>query len=276
MSARPVIDLDAYLERVGVGAGASLAEIHRAHVMAIPFESLDPHRGVPVALDPASLERKLVAERRGGYCFEQNLLLAEALEARGARVERLLGRVRWGAPPGVVRGRTHMALRVTDDDGVWHCDVGFGGGPLLEPLPFGPGGPYEQAGWRFRVVEDDDVLVLQTEGPDGWADVYAFESVPAPPVDIEISNWFCATHPESMFVRGLLVSAVRDDGTRLTLSDWGDQVLAVRTPSEATVTPVQRDEIPELLEREFGLNGFALGEGGRVVRAVSRSSPDPR
>src|SRR5262249_13908701 len=56
--------------------------------------NLDPQRGVPVSLVPEDLERKLVAERRGGYCFEQNLLLKAALEALGAEVDLFLARAR--------------------------------------------------------------------------------------------------------------------------------------------------------------------------------------
>ncbi|MFL5829209.1 MAG: arylamine N-acetyltransferase, partial [Solirubrobacteraceae bacterium] len=70
-----MFDLEAYVERIGVDEHASVAEVHRAHVMAIPFENLDPHRGVPVSLEPDALSDKLVTRRRGGYCFEQNLLL---------------------------------------------------------------------------------------------------------------------------------------------------------------------------------------------------------
>ena len=43
------MDLAAYLERIGVGPGAGLAEVHRAHVTSIPFENLDSapgHAGV--------------------------------------------------------------------------------------------------------------------------------------------------------------------------------------------------------------------------------------
>ena len=63
-----MLDFDAYAERIGVGGNSSLADLHRAHVMAIPFENLDPHRGVPIALEPEALEHKLVTARRGGYC----------------------------------------------------------------------------------------------------------------------------------------------------------------------------------------------------------------
>ena len=157
-----MLDLEAYLARIGLSGRPGLAEVHRAHVTSIPFENLDPRRGVPVSLAPEDLERKLVKERRGGYCFEQNLLLGHGHTALGARVETMLARVRAGSAAGNPRPRTHLVLRVFVDGAEWHADAGFGHGTLLEPIPFGPGGPYEQSGWHFRVVEDGSELVLQT------------------------------------------------------------------------------------------------------------------
>ena len=58
-----MFDLDAYLERIGRSGRPGLAEVHRAHVTSIPFENLDPHRGVPVSLNLQDLERKLVDKR---------------------------------------------------------------------------------------------------------------------------------------------------------------------------------------------------------------------
>ena len=102
-----------------------------------------------------------MAERRGGYCFEQNLLLKAALEALGAEVDMFLARMRLGAKPGVVRPRSHLVLRVSENGASWHADVGFARGSL-EPIPFGPGPAHEQSGWSFRVVEDGSELVLQS------------------------------------------------------------------------------------------------------------------
>ncbi len=265
MPADVAVDLDAYLDRIGVRRSASLARLHTAHVCAIPFENLDPHRGVPVALDPAGLQRKLVTARRGGYCFEHNLLFKAVLEALGAEVELMLARVRWGAPPGVVRPMSHLVLRVTADGATWHADVGFGAGTLLEPIPFGPGGPYEQQGWRFRVVEEGDLLVLQTAGGGEWHDVYAFSQRPVPAIDVEVSNWFTCTHPSSAFVSGLIIARQLPDGTRVSLSDWNGLGLVQRTPAGATVNAVERSEIPALLEQRFGLGGFTLTDAGRVA-----------
>lgn len=82
------LDLDAYLERTGYRGpleptAATLAGLHRHHVLAIPFENLEIMLGRPVELDLASLQAKLVMRRRGGYCYEHNLLFAAVLERLG-------------------------------------------------------------------------------------------------------------------------------------------------------------------------------------------------
>ena len=253
-------DAEAYLDRIGAPGARTVRDVHRAHVASIPFENLDPRRGVPVSLEAGDLQRKLVAERRGGYCFEQNLLLAGALEALGFGVEPMLARVRYGAPPDAIRPRSHLLLRVHEDGVTWHADVGFGRGTLVEPVPFGPGEAREMAGWCFRVVADGEELVLQTMEDSGWRDLYGFIPSRVPLVDIETSNWFTSTHPRSPFVTGLIASIQRLDGTRVTLTDWGGELaFSQQLPAETTVTPVTQDEIPALLEDHFGLSGVPLG-----------------
>jgi N-hydroxyarylamine O-acetyltransferase len=265
------MDLAAYLERIGASPGAGLAELHRAHVTSIPFENLDSHAGVPVSLALDDVQRKLVGARRGGYCFEHNLLFAAALEALGLRVEPMLARVRLGRPPGTPRPRTHLVHRVHAGDGVWLADVGFGNGTLLQPIPFGPGGEHEQSGWRFRVVADGPEHVLQSAEGSEWVDVYGFVPDPVPLIDVETSNWFTCTHPRSPFVAGLIVAVNHPDGTRVALSDWNGLSLTTRTPHERTVAEPAREDIPELLDTVFGLPGFALGDHGRITRRAAHS-----
>jgi N-hydroxyarylamine O-acetyltransferase len=260
------MDLAAYLERIGVGPGAGLAELHRAHVTSIPFENLESHAGVPVSLELDDVERKLVADRRGGYCFEHNLLVAAALEARGVRVEPMLARVRLGRPPGIPRPRTHLVHRVHADGEVWLADVGFGHGTLLEPIPFGPGGEYEQSGWRFRLVQEGAEHVLQSADGTGWSDVYGFVPEPVPFTDIQMSNWFTCTHPSSPFVTGLILAVNRPDGTRVSLTDRDGLALVTHTPAGRTAADVSWDEVPGLLDTVFGLPGFALSGDGRITR----------
>ena len=280
-----MLDLDAYLERIGLNGRPSIAQVHRAHLTSIPFENLDPHRGLPVSLEVEDLERKLVSERRGGYCFEQNLLLKAALEALGAEVDMFLARMRLPKPggtraspsrpakPGVVRPRSHLLLRVSENGASWHADVGFARG-ILEPIPFGPGPAQEQSGWSFRVVRDGSELVLQKLAGDEWADVYGFLPQPVPRIDVETSNWWTSTHPRSLFVTGLIVGVVGDDGTGTLLCDWSELSLSEQTPAGTSVTPLEREAIPELLATRFSLPGFALGADERLVaRGAHQTQP---
>jgi N-hydroxyarylamine O-acetyltransferase len=260
-----MFELGAYLDRIGLSREPSIAAVHRAHATAIPFENLDPRSGVPVSLALDDLARKLVDERRGGYCFEQNLLLAAALRELGAEVELMLARVRSGAPPGTLRPRSHLVLRVRADGADLHADVGFGLGTLLEPIPFGPGGEHDQEGWRFRIREDGAEYVLQLRTDAGWADQYAFVPESAPQIDVEVQNWFTCTHPRSPFVTGLVASVYRPDATRVTLSDWGGELtLSEQSPTARTDRSVAPADVRRLLADEFGLEAPAtLPPSGR-------------
>lgn len=261
-----MFELDSYLARIGVSEDdPQLAEVHRAHVTSIPFESLDPQQGVAVSLAEEDLAVKLVERRRGGYCFEQNLLLKAALEALGAEVELYLARVLMGADPAAPRPRSHLLLGVEWDGRRWHADAGFGGGTLLEPLPWGPAGEHEQSGWRYRVIEREGEYVLQTASGEPWEDLYAFLPHPVPKIDVETINWWTSTHPSSRFVSGFLVSRQWEDGRRLALTDWGELALIETTPRARLAEPVSREQIPLLLAERFGLPGFQLDQAGRLV-----------
>src|SRR5882672_6620500 len=58
---RLMLDFGAYLRRIGLNPAdePTWQAVHRAHATTIPFENLDSHRGIPVSLEQADLERKL-------------------------------------------------------------------------------------------------------------------------------------------------------------------------------------------------------------------------
>jgi N-hydroxyarylamine O-acetyltransferase len=196
------LDLQAYLIRIRAADArapdlATLRRLHLAHTDAIAFENLDIQMGRAVAIDLESVQAKLVRRRRGGYCFEQNTLFLHALRGIGFDVAAREARVRQGVT-GVLP-RTHMTLLVQLDDTGWLCDVGFGAGGILVPVPM-TGQSVDQFGWSFRVTPEGDTQVLQRWRDERWEDLYAIEPGSPFPVDFEVANWFTSTWPRSPFV----------------------------------------------------------------------------
>ena len=91
-------DRDAWLDRIGYqGSRAPVLETLRgvvqAHSTAISYESIDVLLDRAPKLDLDSLQRKMIAGGRGGYCFEQNMLFRGGLRSLGFDVTSLQARV---------------------------------------------------------------------------------------------------------------------------------------------------------------------------------------
>jgi N-hydroxyarylamine O-acetyltransferase len=259
------VDLGAYLARVGYEGelGSTLETLrglHFAQATRIPFENLDILLGRPIALDLDSLQKKLVAGGRGGYCFEHNSLLAAVLESLGFAVTRLAARVRIGA--AAVRPRTHMLLAVEVDAEPWLADVGFGGGGLLHPIRLRPGEVARQFGRSYRLENDGDALVLQSLRGEGWLDLYAFTMEPQYSVDYEVANHYTSTHPHSPFTRTVIAQRTGPEGSRILRN----RTLTEERPGqEPTTTTLPDDEaLLEALSEHFGLR-FPAGTRFRYV-----------
>ncbi|MFD9262024.1 arylamine N-acetyltransferase [Streptomyces sp. NPDC059538] len=259
------LDLDAYLARIG-WAGSSgdegqprelrpdldtLYAVHRAHTATIAFESLDVLLGRPVALDLKSIEAKLVHDRRGGYCYEQNSLLAAALERIGFEVSGRGARNRTRGDS--LLAVTHAVIVVTVEGEPWLCDAGFGHQGPREPLPLGrPGTEVRQGEWTYRVrQEENGVLVVCLLRGDTWRDLYAFSPQPYHPVDYVVLNHYSSSHPASSFVGRLVVQHPGDDGVRRALV--GRELTRLHPDGRAEQECVGPDELLAVLDREFGL-----------------------
>lgn len=245
------LDLAAYLARIGERGGpptaATLDRLHRAHVSTVPFENLDLVLGREVRVDIDGVARKLVGDRRGGYCYEHGVLFAAALEQLGFRVRRLLARI--GYHPERPRPCTHMTLHVSADDGELLADVGFGAG-LLAPLPWA-GDERSQGGWSYRLVtHEDGTRELQERGTGDWSALYSFSTEPRHASDVTMANHFTATHPSSPFV-GRPVVMRRGPDRRLRL--LGRTLELIDPGGTAEQRVVADDELPGLLADTFGL-----------------------
>jgi N-hydroxyarylamine O-acetyltransferase len=267
------LDVDTYLGRLGItGPLAPTAEtlrlLHRAHVLTIPFENLDVVLGRGVDLDVGAMQAKLLENRRGGYCYEHNMLFAALLERLGYRVTRLYARPDLEYPKPLPR--THLTLRVELDDGTAYlADVGFGDSGPLEPVPFADGAVSEQDGWTYRLAHDGDRAqpwCLHLRRGDEWFPIYRFTVEAHHRIDCVVANHFISTHRRSPFVGRVFVERIAEhwrlnlDNRKLTLR---------RADGGREVSRVEDDQFADVLADRFGV---VLTDA--ELKAVLASLPD--
>lgn len=204
-----------YLARIDVHALVSvdadgLRHLHRAHLLAVPFENLDIHRGFPIVLDEGALLDKIVRRHRGGFCYELNGTFAWLLGELGFEVERLAAQVH-GEDGGWGIELDHMTLRV-DLAEPWLVDVGFGDG-FVEPLRWADGQVQSQTIGDFRLDRDGPhwILSRRNAGESAFVPQYRFTDEPLELKDFEPG---CAYHqtPPSHFAKGPICSQATPGG----------------------------------------------------------------
>jgi len=250
-----VMDADAYLERINYSGSLAvtsetLRALQVAHLKAVPFENLSIHAGEPIVLEDEALFRKIVKDRRGGFCYECNGAFAGLLRALGFQVEMLAaGVAHRGGGYGPIFD--HMALAVTMAER-WLVDVGFGDS-FLEPLLLDSREEQVQGTRSFRIDADDNYLILlrRNDGED-WEPQFRFTLQSFGFPDYEEMCRFHQTSRESHFTQNVICSRVTDDG-RLTLSDM--RLVATSGPErnrqERMLTTYE--EYDRILRDEFGI-----------------------
>jgi N-hydroxyarylamine O-acetyltransferase len=270
------LNLDSYLARISYSGALAptletLRALHYAHLLAVPFENLDIHRGVPIALDQERLFDKIVLRRRGGFCYELNSLFAALLSELGFQVTLLSARV------PIEENRVgpefdHLVLRV-DLDTPWLADVGFGES-FIEPLPLLPNAEQFQRNvfycldtreGRWRVLRYSPepgnrrgVPVLSDSDWE-WRMLYDFTLVPRRLSEFEGMCRHHQTSPESHFTRNRVCSILTPrgrvtlTGARLVITEGGER-------RESALATTQ--EYDAALEEIFGIRLDAVQSAG--------------
>ncbi|MEV5964538.1 arylamine N-acetyltransferase [Kribbella sp. NPDC051952] len=237
------LDLDAYLDRIGhprvTPSAETLRSLHRAHVLAIPFENIDVILGTHPGIELDAIQAKLVRRQRGGYCYEHALLFGAALERLGFEVVRRVARVQ----PHKAGPRTHALLKVGVDSQEFLADVGFGAGQLY-PTPLKDGVVIDQGGWDHRLTLEGDVWTLSKQTADGWVPQHASNDEPVRPIDYEVYHHYVSTHPNSPFTGRPVVMRVADGVVRRLV---GDKLTIDHADGRTTERVVPAVDLPEVL-----------------------------
>ncbi len=256
------MNINAYLERIHYhGSLEPTAETLRAlqvaHLLTVPFENLSIHTREPIILDDESLFTKIVANRRGGFCYEANGLFAALLRALGFEVAMLSAQVA-NAEGEFGPDFDHMTLMVTppgaDFARRWLVDVGFGDS-FLEPLLLDEPGEQRQGSRAYQIVSNGTHLFLmqRDDGEEGRA-LYRFTLQPHEYPDYTEMCHYHQTSPESHFTRSRICSRATEDG-RITLSDMR-LITTARNRADQTRherTLHSEEEYADVLREQFGV-----------------------
>ena len=276
MSEPRLTDRDLYLQRLGFDAPPAptletLRQLQLRHTGVFPFENLTTLSGEPVLIDLPSIEQKVLHDGRGGYCYELNNLFLALLQELGFDARAISGRVVMGQPEGSWTARTHRLSLVIINDVRYITDVGFGGmvptAPLLLDTRAEQPTPHES----YRIDLHVDGFTLRANVAGEWRAMYIFDLQRQEDIDFAVGNWYVSTHPESSFVKQLMVART-GEGWRRTLNNGSYAIHRIGHDSERReVTDVQ--ELIGLLGSEFGIR---VPEQAQLARTLKRLIAAPQ
>ncbi|MBE9063180.1 arylamine N-acetyltransferase [cf. Phormidesmis sp. LEGE 11477] len=261
------MNVEAYLDRIGYKGSReptaeSLKQLHRAHMLAAPFENLDIFLSRPIILSLPSLYDKIIRHRRGGFCYELNGLFGWLLDQFGFTVRLLSARVFSGAQPGFEFD--HLLLLVELEDR-WIADVGFGDS-FLEPLRLDTEAENLQFGGSYRLIESGSERILQRRQHSVWNSQYIFSLTPHHLEEFSAMCQHQQISPESTFTQKSLCTLATGNG-RITLSNSRLIIRVGEQRQEQLLADGQAYRT--LLKSHFGIE---FGEGVRVDRLMNLDS----
>ena len=250
-------DQDTWLFRIGYSGPRTpvletLRGVVEAHSAAISYESIDVLLDRPPKLDLGSLQRKMIAGGRGGYCFEQNMLFRGGLRSLGFDVTSLQVRVVRGLAIDAPRPMLHMVLQVNLPEGLYLADVGFGNLAPTAPLKLSADLEQDTPHEVMRFTRMGDELTLQSKLGDRWEHIYRVVLLPRVDAEYEICNWFTASHPDSPYRANLIAARPGPGRTRITLFNARLNVRHANGEVERR-TLADRNEYRDVLADTFGL-----------------------
>ena len=226
----------------------TLRELHKAHLLAIPFENLDNHLGRKIFLDEERVVHKILDERRGGICYELNGAFCTLLRAMGFEVSMLsagVARDEGGFDPPF----DHLTLLVQLEER-WLADVGFGDS-FREPLLFGERSEQLQGDDAYRLVDSDDGhVIVERRRADEWKPEYRFTLEPHAYTDFAEMCHYHQTSPESIFTRRRACTLATEDG-RITVSEMRLIITTDGVKQERELT--SHEEWKAALREYFGI-----------------------
>ncbi len=214
------MNTQAYLDRIGYKGErevslAVLRSLHAQHIFSVPFENLDIHCGKQITLEVSSIYKKVVEKKRGGFCYELNLLFDGLLRELGFESSIIAARIfdSEGVPGPAF---DHMCLLVELEQ-LWLVDVGFGD-LFLQPMALQEDTIQTDGRNYFKIEKKafDEYVLLMSSGKTHFCRKYTFST------QVQVVSDFAPlcqdkqTNPNSYFVKNKVCTRPTRTG-RITL-----------------------------------------------------------
>ncbi|MEQ9231379.1 MAG: arylamine N-acetyltransferase [Cyclobacteriaceae bacterium] len=217
------IDTATYLNKLGLFKELPslnyLRQLHRQHQMVIPFENLDVHFRRPITPDVRKIFNKIIPTKRGGFCYELNLLFYHLLVHLGYECQLISANVFNKETKEFGPEYDHMAILVKIQDSIYLCDVGFGDGFIYpKKLDLHSLQMDFNRYFKFFIDPDDNYFIKRTLDTQNFEPLYRFKIQMREPIEFLDQINFKQSSPESPFVGKKIITMLTPEG-RITLSD---------------------------------------------------------
>lgn len=257
-------DPKTYLNRIGIKTIidinlTSLNLLIDSHHKNVPFENVGIYDyGYHVDLHEDALFEKIVMQKKGGYCFENNAVFASLLNSIGFDVRACACRVtRDQNKINAIRHRANI-VRINDKD--YFCDVGFGGYEYPLALEICEGkrvrcgntefyfARYDNDWWELHAISTFNPEIGEFDEPKDsvYIMVGTYNVIPE---DFYTISEYCCTSAESSFTKQRRVYIQTETG----MVSLVDNKLTIIDNLDVQVRNVDSCDIYSVLKEYFGI-----------------------
>lgn len=246
--------LDNYLRRIDYRQTPqnnlqTLNKLHQKHLFAIPFEDLDIYFKKPLQVEIDSLYKKIIVEKRGGFCYELNFLFYNLLKEIGFDCTIVSSRI-YDKREVLGCEFDHLSIIVKLEDN-WLVDVGYGN-LFTVPLKIVDGYVYQDREVTYKISQLSESNYILSESKNGYKfkKVYTFDMIPRKIEEFQGQIDFKQYSEESYFVQNRICSIPTEEG-RITL--FNDKFIKTIGTEKEQHTIQNNTEFYQILKREFDM-----------------------
>ncbi len=245
---------DAYLKRIGADFNGeitlnNLEYLIVCHQTTVPFENLAVYENWgTVDLAPEALFKKVVTDKRGGFCFELNGAFCLLLKGLGFDAVGVMARI--GIPfIGKLLPLNHRGILVTLDGKEYYCDVGLGGPKPYWAVPLD--GSKKTVDGKCFWIEDTDRgwKMMKNDLKEDEGSCVIFAPMPMLPFDFVGNCLNLVESGNSIFHKNRIVNLTKPDG----FVGIENNTLTIEDKDGKRVREFDDSEFPELLKTYFDM-----------------------